>query len=81
MTKATGLAPAATDRGGVAPTIEEIKAWPATVSLPTGCTAFGIGKSYGYELAARGEFPARVLRVGGRMRVVTASILAELAAA
>ncbi len=61
-----------------APTLDEIRTWPATVDVPTACAPFGISRSYGYELAARGEFPARVLRVGGRTRVVTASIVAAL---
>ena len=61
-----------------APTLEEIRAWPATVNVPRACTAFGISKSHGYELARSGEFPARVIRVGGNYRVVTASIVAAL---
>ncbi|HEV7979837.1 helix-turn-helix domain-containing protein [Amycolatopsis sp.] len=55
----------------------EIKLWPATVDLTEAATrALGISRSYAYELARRGEFPARVIRVGRRYRVVTASILA-----
>lgn len=61
-----------------APTLEEIKTWPATVPVPQACTAFQISKSYGYELAARGEFPARVIKRGRVTRVVTASIVAAL---
>ncbi|WP_214365633.1 DNA-binding protein [Pseudonocardia sp. H11422] len=61
-----------------APTLDEIRAWPATVDIPRACTPFGISRSFGYELAARGEFPARVIKVGGRLRVVTASIVAAL---
>lgn len=61
-----------------AATLDDIRAWPATVSIPRACTAFGVSRSYGYELASRGEFPARTIKVGGRYRVVTASILANL---
>lgn len=61
-----------------APTLDDIRAWPATVNIPTACSAYGLSKSYGYELAGRNEFPARTIKVGGRYRVVTASILADL---
>ena len=61
-----------------APTLEQIKRWPATVPVPQACAAFGISKSYGYELAARGEFPARLIKRGRLIRVVTASIVAAL---
>jgi len=63
-----------------APTLEEIKAWSATVDVPKACGPFGISRSYGYELVARGEFPAKTIKVGGRTRVITASILAVLGA-
>jgi predicted DNA-binding transcriptional regulator AlpA len=46
-----------------------------TVSMVEACEALGIGKSHGYVLASRGEFPARVLKLGGRYRVVTRSLL------
>jgi predicted DNA-binding transcriptional regulator AlpA len=61
-----------------APTLKEIGEWPATVEIPKACTAFGISRSHGYALAGRGQFPARVIKVGGRYRVATASILAAL---
>lgn len=61
-----------------APTLEEIKTWPATVDPATAGAAFGISRSHSYELIRRGEFPARVIKVGGRKRIVTASILREL---
>lgn len=62
------------------PTLDEIRGWPATVDVPQACTAFGISKSHGYALAARGDFPARVIKRGRVTRVVTASIVAELEA-
>ncbi|MDN5917093.1 MAG: helix-turn-helix domain-containing protein [Pseudonocardia sp.] len=61
-----------------APTLDDIRGWSATVDVPTACAAFGVSRSYGYELVKRGEFPARTLKVGGRVRVITASVLAEL---
>lgn len=60
------------------PTIAEIQGWPATVDPATGGAAFGISRSYAYELVRRGEFPAKVIKVGGKTRIVTASILAAL---
>lgn len=62
------------------PTLAEIRAWPASVSIPLASTAFGFSRSHGFELAARGEFPAKVIRAGGRWLVVTASIVSALSA-
>lgn len=62
-----------------APTLDEIRSsWPATVDVPRAASAFGLSRSHAYDLAARGEFPARVIRVGGRYRVVTASLVKAL---
>ena len=61
------------------PSLAEISAkWGATASIPEAAAAFGVSKSHAYDLVARGEFPARVLKVGSRYRVVTASIIAVL---
>lgn len=61
------------------PRLDDIESgWPATVDVETACSAFGVSRSYGYELVARDEFPARVIKVGGRRRVITASIIAAL---
>ncbi|RZU16435.1 hypothetical protein EV645_4000 [Kribbella rubisoli] len=56
-------------------TRDELLALPATVDLPTAGRAIGIGRNQAYELAARGEFPCRVLRLGARYKVVTADLL------
>lgn len=61
-----------------APTLTEIKAWPATVDVAVAASAFGLSKSFSYEAIARGEFPAKTLKVGGRWRVITASIVKAL---
>lgn len=64
---------------GRPPTLDEIRrTWPAAVGVPEAAAAFGLSRSYAYELIARGEFPARVLRLGGRYRVVTSSIVKTL---
>jgi hypothetical protein len=57
------------------PTLDEIRAWPATVDVRLGASALGISKSTLYELIKRGEAPVRVLSFGARHRVVTASIV------
>jgi hypothetical protein len=62
------------------PTLEEIKGWPAAVSISKGCAAFGFSRSHGYELAQRDEFPARLIRAGGRWVVVTADLVRVLGA-
>lgn len=63
------------------PTLDEILAWPATVSPEKAGTAFGISRATAYRRAAEGTFPARVIRVGPRRTVVvTADIIRLLSA-
>jgi predicted DNA-binding transcriptional regulator AlpA len=58
--------------------LAEVRALPPTTDITTAARILGISPSYGYELANRGEFPAKVIMVGTRYRVVTASLLALL---
>ena len=51
----------------------KIKHWPATVNVAPAAAAFGVSKSLFYELIARGECPVRVITVGNRLKVITAS--------
>lgn len=60
------------------PTLAEVRSWPATVSVEVAATAVGVSRAHAYECIRRGTFPARALLVGGRTKVVTASILALL---
>ena len=62
------------------PTLEQIRCWPAAISIPRACTAFGMSRSHGYELAQRGEFPARLIRAGSRWVVITADLIRVLSA-
>jgi predicted DNA-binding transcriptional regulator AlpA len=62
------------------PTLEEIRTWPATVSVEQASLAYGFSRSLGYQLARQGEFPAKVIRVGTRLVVVTADIISQLSA-
>jgi hypothetical protein len=59
----------------MAPTLNDIRGWPATVDIPMANTALGLSRAHGYALAQQGEYPARILKLGGRYRVVTASII------
>ncbi|WP_240969213.1 hypothetical protein [Streptomyces sp. HNM0575] len=52
----------------------EVLELPATVDLETANRALGLGRSKGYELARRGHYPCRVLRLGNAYRVVTADL-------
>lgn len=64
---------------GRGPTLDEIRTeWAATVDVGQAGKAFGISKSHAYDLVNRGEFPARCIRVGGRWRVLTSSIVSVL---
>ncbi|QEU97489.1 hypothetical protein [Streptomyces kanamyceticus] len=54
---------------------EELLDLPAAVDLETGNRALGLGRSKGYELAKRGLYPCKVLRLGNTYRVVTADLL------
>lgn len=65
----------------VVPTLDDIRQWPAVVDVPKGGSAFGISRSYSYELIKRDEFPAKLIKSGGVVRVVTADILAKLGGA
>jgi excisionase family DNA binding protein len=58
--------------------LDEIRAWPAAVDVEDGCAALGISRAHGYKAVQDGEFPARVIKVGRRYRVVTADLVALL---
>ena len=64
----------------IAPTLAELRSWPAAISVADASRAFGFSRSHGFELARRGLFPARVLRAGGRYLVVTESVISALSA-
>jgi hypothetical protein len=66
------------ERQETRPTLEEVRQWPATVSIAQACKAIGYSVSWGYELANAGEFPCRILAVRGRKQVITASLIEVL---
>jgi len=57
------------------PTLDEVRSWPATCSVPMAAKALGISKSYLHALIKRGESPVKVLPLEGRNRVVTAALV------
>lgn len=57
------------------PTLNEIAGWPAVVSVKQAAQALGISKSTAYALIQSGDFPVKVVRLGGRYGVLTASIV------
>lgn len=64
--------------GSVGMTHTEALALPVAVSLETANRALGIGRTVGYDLARRGEYPVQVLRLGNAYRVRRADLLTLL---
>lgn len=60
------------------PSIDDLMAAGATVDVVQAGRALGIGRSLTYDLLRRGQFPVRVLRLGNRVRVPTADLIALL---
>jgi hypothetical protein len=56
-------------------TFNDLMNLPVAVDLRTAADALDVGRTKAYELAKRGEFPCRVLRIGGTYRVPTADLL------
>jgi predicted DNA-binding transcriptional regulator AlpA len=56
------------------PTLDEIKSWPATVSVADAARALGISRSQFYDLVRNGDEPVKILKLGS-MRVVTSSLI------
>ncbi|MFF7690566.1 helix-turn-helix transcriptional regulator [Streptomyces syringium] len=64
-----------------APTLADVRAWSATVSVKQAAAALGCSRSQLYELIKRDEAPVKTLAFGRRRVVITASLLAVLEAA
>lgn len=59
-------------------TLCELLSLPLMVDIGTASRALGLGRSTGYDLARRDEFPCRVLHVGSSYRVPTVELLRVL---
>jgi hypothetical protein len=59
-------------------TAAELAALPVAFDLVTAGRAFDIGRTKSHELARRGQFPCRVLRVGNQYRVTRHDLLRAL---
>lgn len=64
-----------------APSLAEVRKWPATVPVAQAAPALGCSKSHLYDLIGRGECPVKTLRYGKRHVVITASLIRVLEAA
>ena len=53
---------------------DELLALPTTISVETAARAIGLGRTRAYQLARRGEFPCKVIRIGASYRVVTGDL-------
>lgn len=53
----------------------ELLALPVSFPLDTANRALDLGRTTGYQLAKRGEYPVRVLRMGNAYRVTRADLL------
>jgi predicted DNA-binding transcriptional regulator AlpA len=62
----------------VGPTLDELRGWPASVSVEDAALALGVSRAHAYACIKTGTFPARALRVGTRTKIVTSSIIAAL---
>ena len=61
-------------------TIAQLRA-TTTVDLITAAAALGLGRTKAYELARRGQFPCRVVRIGEAYRIPTPGLLELLGVA
>jgi len=57
------------------PSIAQLKDGPPSVDLLTAAAVLRIGRTKAYELTRRGEFPVKVIRIGGSWRVPVAGLL------
>lgn len=58
--------------------VDELRALPVAVDLPTAGRAWGIGRNKIHELARAGQAPFPVLRLGNSYRVTRADLLRSL---
>ncbi|HWL38002.1 MAG TPA: hypothetical protein VNQ77_17585 [Frankiaceae bacterium] len=59
-------------------TVEALTTLPPVLDVPTAGRLLGLGRSAAYELVESGQWPTPVLRLGRRLRIPTAPLLALL---
>lgn len=59
-------------------TLARLRSVKATVSIPDAGQFFGLSRPHSYRLAAAGEFPVPILKIGARMTVRTADLATAL---
>ena len=59
-------------------TAEQLRALPAVVDAPTAAAVLAIGRTAAYELVRSGHWPTPIVRLGHRIRIPTAPLLALL---
>lgn len=62
------------------PTLDEVRQWPATVTVDQAASALGISRSHLYDVIKEGTAPVKVQVIGKTFRVITASLLRILEA-
>ena len=55
--------------------LAELRTLPLAVNVETAAAALGVSRAAAYDAIAHDEFPARVIYVGRRIKVVTASLI------
>lgn len=58
--------------------LSELLELPVAFDLETANRAYGMGRTKGFELAKRGAYPCRVIKVGATYRVARADLLRDL---
>lgn len=61
-----------------APTLDEIRTWPAAISVEEAARALRVSRSALYARIAEGNAPVETIEMGRSVRVVTASLVARL---
>ncbi|MEU4804324.1 helix-turn-helix domain-containing protein [Actinosynnema sp. NPDC023587] len=61
------------------PTLDEIRLWPAMVSVEDAAWALRVSRAYAYRLLQHGQLPVRTKLVGSRRVVVTSSLISYIA--
>lgn len=61
-----------------APTLAEVRKWPATVSVADAARALGVSPSHLHTLMRNGASPVEFLPFGKTRRVITADLVAVL---